>query len=509
MHDLFYQNAIAFLKQGMLTDALRAFEKSLSIKPDFLEARYEYANALLEAGQTEPAVELLEEICVTRPDFALAHESLLRLYVANGQTQMALKHLETLVGDATVPDDVLGSVFQMLMAHKMQEQAIPLASRLSELPLKDGKLLLKVANLMRSVGRFDKAIEAYRKALRILPGHLDAGLNLAKTYKDAGQYEAALAQYDRMLEQYPNEYEFQYEKALIFIQFNQLDQVQEIIEFLDRQAPNLPASYHLKAKMLAKQGETHAALELYDYLIRVQPQQPQYYIDKARLLFNVGHIQPALDLLEHALEMAPSYSLYYEQGLILSHQRRWDEAARSFRASVQSNPFFPDSLIALGDAYEHLDNYAQARDVYRKAVTLDPDHIPARYRLFHALCKLNENDSAMDELEVLTEMESEERLERLKLRLQTSNLDQYELALQLIQKALESNPRIAKTWYYKAMFYAGLRDKDGFVNALKRAIDLNPNLIEEAELEEMFEHYQEDYDFMNLLNQRRLAYLAN
>ena len=73
-----------------------------------------------------------------------------------------------------------------------------------------------------------------------------------------------------------------------------------------------------------------------------------------------------------------------------------------------------------------------------------------------------------------------------------------ELAVEALSKALELNPREARIWYFKALFYAGMKDRENTLSNLRKAIEIDRRYSAEARTEEVFEYYGSDPDFRAL-----------
>jgi Flp pilus assembly protein TadD len=65
----------------------------------------------------------------------------------------------------------------------------------------------------------------------------------------------------------------------------------------------------------------------------------------------------------------------------LARERRWEEAASAFEASLAARPGEAPVHFDLAVAYRHLGRYAAARDSYLQAAALDPGDLDILYNL--------------------------------------------------------------------------------------------------------------------------------
>ena len=66
----------ALQQQGQLEEAIGAYNKALSIKPDYADAYYNMGIALREQGNLEDAIEAYNKAALIKPDYAKAYWNL-------------------------------------------------------------------------------------------------------------------------------------------------------------------------------------------------------------------------------------------------------------------------------------------------------------------------------------------------------------------------------------------------------------------------------------------------
>ena len=71
-----YNRGLAAYELGSWQDSLRAYEYALSLKPDSIDARYNFALALKAANYVDDSAQQLTQILRARPNHARAHFSL-------------------------------------------------------------------------------------------------------------------------------------------------------------------------------------------------------------------------------------------------------------------------------------------------------------------------------------------------------------------------------------------------------------------------------------------------
>lgn len=90
----------AYASLGLFEEAVREYDKALTLCPDFVDLRMRLGNVYRDAGQTELAVAELERVREQKPDFLAARVSLGLAYFSRGRRDDAVAEwLEVLAID--------------------------------------------------------------------------------------------------------------------------------------------------------------------------------------------------------------------------------------------------------------------------------------------------------------------------------------------------------------------------------------------------------------------------
>ena len=133
-HKLYNIRGNRYANLGQLDTAISYYEKALSIKPDYAEARYNLGFSLHRLGQLDAAVRSYKKVVAIKPDYAETHNNKILsviYFFTNGQIPDAIDTLEALIKDN--PNDALlfnmiggcyVSLRQLDMAIKCYEKAL-------------------------------------------------------------------------------------------------------------------------------------------------------------------------------------------------------------------------------------------------------------------------------------------------------------------------------------------------------------------------------------------------
>ena len=86
-----------------------------------------------------------------------------------------------------------------------------------------------------------------------------------------------------------------------------------------------------------------------------------------------------------------------EEATELLHEERYKEALEELRSILRDDPSNAYAFFFLGQALYEVGEMQPARDAYRAALKLAPQHLGARVSLVHVLRKLGETRDAVSE----------------------------------------------------------------------------------------------------------------
>ena len=168
----------------------------------------------------------------------------------------------------------------------------------------------------------------------------------------------------------------------------------------------------------------------------------------------------------------------YKKGLDALGASNFKDAAKSFDKVLSVAPKNVQTLVADGYAHAGMQDYSGARDVYKKALNIDSNHIMARRGLALALVSLGDKDGASKELDTL------------KARAQScggtcSDASDLNAAVSAVESAMGASPgkqssnspasllfasaRSGDTAYVAAISYVNEHDYSKALKALERA----------------------------------------
>jgi Flp pilus assembly protein TadD len=174
------------------------------------------------------------------------------------------------------------------------------------------------------------------------------------------------------------------------------NRAREAIDPLQRAARRSddPEIETLLAAALAASGRDDEAFE---QLRRTTARRPPFlpaFLELGRTLGDIGRFDEAIAALESGLALAPD-ALDLQMGLGYLHLKRNDRAkARALFAQVlAAAPGRHEALVALAKVMALDGDYADAADLYRRALGHKPDDAPTRINLGKCLLEMGEREA--------------------------------------------------------------------------------------------------------------------
>ncbi len=360
-----YDLGFAEERNGEAAEAAKSYAASAAALPGFAEPRI--ALGLLDArsGRSEAAHrELMEAVKLpTAAPYLRARALRALAHLDEGSQPAAAREelLEALKLTPETPDDVL-------MGAELAERADDPSD----------------------------AEAAYRRALTLQPGDVDATAGLAHVLQQQNQTAEADALLSAGLKDHPNDPRLVAEAASLYAAEGKADQAIPLIEQLRATHPSLaadPVTTRLLAQLYTVTGKDAEAESLYTTLVAASPSDPSLLDDLGTAQVRLGQYAAAEPNLAKAVALREAFHddtawALAEAHLAFAASKNHDPGgtlqALAARATVLPNS--PSSLFLEATAYDTLHRSKEAAQAYRGFLAMAQGKFPdqefqARHRL--------------------------------------------------------------------------------------------------------------------------------
>jgi tetratricopeptide (TPR) repeat protein len=397
--DVIFLMARVSMTQNYFEDAIPLLESGLKIAPQRTDLHAALGESYFMAGKTEKAIEEFQKLIQLEPS-ARSYAFMGLSYRNLGRFDEALKYFEQ--GRKQDPHNT-SCLFNIGYIEGRQGNYAR-AEELFQQTLRSNpdfpEALLELANLRLKDKKFPEAINLLRRFVKVSHDPAKGYYKLAMAERSLQQTSAAerdLNVFQTLSKNaatgpYPYQHLFDYldSRSKLSLQARTQQDVDELNEQIQKH-PGQPRDLYLLAETYLKLGKLDAARETIAQLDQISADdyrtQTGVGVMLARYRLNddaIQHFQTALrtnpDSDDVKFDLADAY---FRKGL---YPDALDAAQKVSSAGQQDDAF----LALLGDIESHAGETTKAKEIFRSAITRNPDN--DQYYLSLSLVQLREND---------------------------------------------------------------------------------------------------------------------
>jgi tetratricopeptide (TPR) repeat protein len=213
----YYNIGNSYYNLKQFDDARKFYERALELNPRFYKAKYNLAMSLIKLNRTEDAIPVLEDIRNKDSNNIDVLSTLTYLYYQTAKYEKALITIDQIL--AIAPQSVFALYNGGIIYWKLKkiDKAISLFIQLKEIQPDDQDIVYNLGNLYYIAGNYEKAVEYFLQYIEKKPGDGNSYLFLARCYSALEKYLLALEAYDRAVVILPKNKDIWFEKAVILL----------------------------------------------------------------------------------------------------------------------------------------------------------------------------------------------------------------------------------------------------------------------------------------------------
>ena len=513
-----YQLGLLLLKNGNPQAAFAELQRAFSLDPKNADAGVKVAEFFLLSKSKEESRSYIEQVIGVNPDYPEAVALLANLELTEGNFQKAEEYIDKAIRISPSNDkfySIRGRIlsaqdrwtegeqafrkaielnpeafahYSTLLMYYEQRRDEEATGRLLDIMTpkfpNDPQLHLLYAGLYQKRSEWEKAEQAYLKAIEMKKEAVSYRLMLVDFYKTQRQYEKAEEYLKKALADLPNDIQLLTVLAELQFDIGKLQEAQDITEAILKTNPANAAASLLKARFLIKEGKNDGAIEIFTRLTADYPKwsDPFYYAALTHL--RLGNFELAQKAIETAIQITPdndrSHTLSAQVNLLRGNgieaskeaatalkinKRNFTAAKILVQAMVLQKAFDKaiqlvesidkkiveqdiDLLGAVGMAYLGKNNKEAATATFAQLLKIAPDNTKA-LSVLTALTAGNDLDQA---IALITKHISTNEAGSHYILLGDLYLkkQQNDMALQAFEKAQELNPADPQGYIYRA-----------------------------------------------------------
>lgn len=301
---------------GYVDEGIEQYREAIKLSPNYATAHFNLGIALEHKGDIDGAIESYRKAIEHNPRHAEAYANLGALLKEKGEVDEAISCLRKaleLDKSLVAPQEKLQEILQEVHRQVQEREKV----RQAEEYIKDGDLL-------EEIGDLERAIEAYRKSIRIYPsivGYFLLGLALEKK----GDVRGATESY----------------RALLKMDISNVREfTQETLNILGRKLGKLKLTDEDLKKLLKKLHsevkKRKTFVSMIGYVIKEAVQTAEDLIALGSEHEQKGELETAIEYYRKAIELEPFNPMpYYILGLALERQGKLEEAMEQYKRAME------------------------------------------------------------------------------------------------------------------------------------------------------------------------------
>ena len=292
------------IRQGKAEQALKVYDKSILLNPDFAESYNIRGIALKDLGRLEEAIKSYDKAIQLKPDFADAYNN-------RGNVLKKLGRLEEAITS--------------------YDKVVQLKPDFTDAYNNRGKVL-------KDLGRPEDAIKSYAKAIQLRPDFAEAYDNRGLALQDLGRLEEAIKSYAKAIQLKPD-YAVAYNNRGNALQG--LGQLEDAIKSYAKAVqlkPDYAVAYNNRGNALQGLGQLEEAIKSYDQAIQLKFDFAEAYYNRGIMLKDLGRPEEAIKSYAKAIQFKPDLAEAYNNlGIVFHQSGRLDKAVENYRKALQAN----------------------------------------------------------------------------------------------------------------------------------------------------------------------------
>ncbi len=300
----------------------------------------EHAKAVWDSGAVSPALDILDEGIHAHPDALALYKLRGDILATSRGPRDAVQAYETLLARDPAALDVRWAKWSVLIRWGQGEEAVAELQRMAQVDVRNPLVHLRLAQELRKLDRLEESLDAYRKAVELVPDLLGWRLAMARARFDVLDYQGADADVEYVLQHVPPGSPLELPaKNLRSVIYESMDRGRRFAPALtpDATATQLKewASIRADAWRLFAAGRYQEAEPVYRRVLALNPKDPLATHQLGLTLMQLGRCKDALDLFGSVLNLNPSEEDYadtvFRMGQCLVELEQWEDAFVHFQ----------------------------------------------------------------------------------------------------------------------------------------------------------------------------------
>ena len=335
--------------------------------------------------------------------------------------------------------------------------------------------LLQEGNRLSGEGNFRGAVVLYKNALEKDVNYIDARVGLADAYLSSGNFDRAEKEFQKVLLQNPSQTDILLKMATIYIQKKQPEKALLELDKFHADNPETVESLVLYGRAHGASGDINSAESLFKKALQLDPGSVAPRLNLAKVSLQKKNLAKAKNYLEEVISIdSQEIEAYYLLANIETRQGDREAALAAYQKIIQVDVKQLQAFYMSGILQMDLGDLDAAKATVDKILASFADR-PEGSRL-NGLLLYRQGKYAEAKIALESSLQKQQHLlSYFFLGLSYYGLEQYELALNQFQKALDLNPGFERARVLVSMTLLKQKRLDDAIIEIQKVLRTNPN----------------------------------
>ncbi len=318
---------------------------------------------------------------------------------------------------------------------------------------------------LAKLGKYEDSTEAFNVSLRLNDKDAFTWCNKGCMLRDMELYEEALKALTiatELDEKAADVWDF---RGDVLRTLGRIDEASFCFEKTVQINPEHALGWLDLGQIYSMQGKYNECVEALDKAIGLSYPDVKPYVLKILALIELGRIDEATELCNEGIEKWDDLQLYQLKSGLLWMSKKYEECVDFVDEAIDRGIDVDQLEMIKAGALVELERYQECLNALKPILSRCPGNLDALACRAYCLCKIGQPNEALQEIE----------------------------------EAIENDQDYARSWYAKANICAAIDDLEHFLLCLKKAIELDPQLAQEAMNEKEFARYKDLKEFKKIV----------
>ena len=283
---------------GMLDEAIDAYKKTISLKPDYAVGYNNMGIVLKDQGKFDEAIDVYKKSISIKPDYAEAYYNMGVSLEKLGKLDEAIGAYKKSISLKPNNPKAYFNIGVVLKNQNNVKEAVEAYKNVILLKPDHAEAIINLANIFYQNGKFDVAVRGFEKVISLVPDYAEAYNNMGLALKDQGKTIEALEALKKAISLKPNFVEAYNNMGNAFVVQNKLEKAIELFKKAISLKPDYTEAYNNMGLALHFQDKSEEAIVAYKKSISLDPDYADAHKNLGYVLLRSGRLKEGFDEIE-------------------------------------------------------------------------------------------------------------------------------------------------------------------------------------------------------------------